>query len=298
MNELFKKYPVNTSSIEEIKEKVAVLSETGKKNYSKEYLHKAFSSIDLTTLNATDTVERVEKMCEKVNQFSSVSEFAGIPHVAAICVYPALVPVVKKNLKVAGIQIAAVSGGFPASQTFIEVKCAETRQCVEVGATEIDMVISVGAFLEENYQRVYDEIAAIKAACGKAHLKVILETGALEKPELISKASYLAMEAGADFIKTSTGKLYPPASIEAIYLMSEAIANFNRLTGKKIGLKPAGGISNGMQACEFLAVVEHFLGKEYIKPELFRIGASTLANNLLTELMKLQNPAAAEVKYF
>jgi len=245
-------------------------------------LSQIFGLIDLTTLSGTDNELNVKAMCEKVNTFKA--QHAEMPNVAAICVYPALVSCVKQNLRCANVHIASVSGGFPASQTFIEIKTAETRMAVEAGANEIDMVISAGKFLAGDYNAVAMEIGEIKRACGDAHLKVILETGALEIAENIWNASILSMESGADFIKTSTGKINVSATLEAVLVMCEATKLFYEKTGRKIGLKPAGGISTPQQAVEYYAIVKTVLGDEWLNPHLFRIGASSLANNLLTEL--------------
>jgi len=202
-----------------------------------------------------------------------------------------MVPIVKENLK-ENIGIAAVSAGFPASQTFLEVKVAETALTVAAGATEIDIVISIGKFLEGNYQEVFDEIEEIKAACHGAHLKVILETGALITAENIKKASVLAMEAGADFIKTSTGKISVSATLEATYVMCEAIKEWHEKTGRMVGYKPAGGISTTKEAVEHYSIVKSVLGEKWLNNKYFRFGASRLANNLLTSI------CGEEVKYF
>jgi deoxyribose-phosphate aldolase len=241
------------------------------------------SFMDLTSLNANDTRAKISAMTEKVNRFPAA--FPNFPHVAAICVYPALVPVVKQTLQLPGVQIAAVGAGFPASQTFIEVKCDECKRAVDAGAHEIDIVISLGTFLAGNYSRVQDEIGKIKAAIGHAHLKVILETGALT-PEQICTASQIAIEAGADFIKTSTGKMEPAATPEAAWNMAHVIKAHYLKTGKKIGLKPAGGIVTANDALIYYAIVKEVLGAAWLTPSLFRLGASRLANNLLTELSK------------
>ena len=253
-----------------------------------------FSLIDLTTLDVCDTHAKVISMCNKVNNFKV--KFPHQPNVAAICVYPALIPVVKENLSASNINIASVVGGFPASQTFIEIKTAETKRAVEMGATEADMVISVGKLLEGKEQEVYDEIVAIKSAVNNAHLKVILETGALN-PTQIYRASIIAMEAGADFIKTSTGKFNPAATPEAVYIMSLAIKEFYNKTSNKIGIKPAGGIATYKEAMQPFAIVKEILGTNWLNPNLFRIGASRLANNLLNKISELEN-TELDVNYF
>jgi deoxyribose-phosphate aldolase len=240
-----------------------------------------FGAIDLTTLNATDTVGKVRKLAENVNRLPA--HFAGIPSVAAICVYPALVSTVRETLTVASVQIAAVGAGFPASQTFLSVKCDECRLAVEQGATEIDIVLSLGAFLAGDYAAAVDEIKQIKQAIGNAHLKVILETGALSQAQ-IADAGFLAMEAGADFIKTSTGKTDPAATPEAAWIMTQCIRRFYAQTGRKVGFKPAGGIVSSNDAVLYYAIVKNVLGDEWLTPALFRLGASRMANNLLSSL--------------
>jgi len=247
------------------------------------------NQIDLTSLNGTDTHAEIIAMVEKVNGFKSA--FPHLPNVGAICVYPALVPVVKEYLKV-DIGIASVSAGFPASQTFIEVKVAETAMAVMEGATEIDVVISIGKFLEGKYQDVYEELSELKAACREAHLKVILETGALQTATLIKKASILAMASGADFIKTSTGKIPVAATLEATYVMCEAIKEWYDKTGEKVAYKPAGGIVTTDDAVKHYTIVKYMLGDNWLNNKMFRFGASRLANNLLTSI------EGKEVKYF
>lgn len=240
------------------------------------------SCLDLTTLSAIDTVEKVQGMVNKVNQFQA--NFPDYPNVGAICVYPALVATVRENLQVNGVDIASVAGGFPASQTFIEIKVAETSLAVMDGADEIDMVLGVGEFLSGNLEKCFEDISEIKATCGNAKLKVILETGALKTAENIYNASIIAMEAGADFIKTSTGKEIDAASPEAAYVMTKAISEFTAKSGRKIGFKPAGGISTTEEALKYYAIVKENLGEEWLNNKLFRIGASRLANNLLVSL--------------
>jgi len=276
--------------------KVKELINESDKNYTSEVLKKIFGLIDLTTLNSTDTKVKVAEMCSKVNGFKA--KFPDFPDVAAICIYPSLVSTVKKSLSVKGIGIASVAAGFPSSQTFLDVKTLESKMAIENGATEIDIVISIGEFLSGNLQFVYDEIAAVKKAIGHNHLKVILETGALADPLKIWEASVLAMQAGADFIKTSTGKMQPAATLEAAFVMVEAIKQFKKISGKKVGFKPAGGISNGHEAILYYTIVEQVLGEEWLNPEFFRIGASSLANNLLTEVEFLESGTEHDIKYF
>ncbi len=242
----------------------------------------AFNCIDLTTLNATDTQAKGKLFAENVNNLQA--EHGEFGNVAAICVYPTLVKTVRDHLKLPEVNIASVAGGFPSSMTYKKIKVDEAVMAVGDGADEIDIVISLGEFFEENYEFVHEEIAAIKKGIGEAHLKVILETGVLKDPENVWKASLLSMNAGADFIKTSTGKMEPAATLEAAYVMCHAIKYHFENTGEHIGLKPAGGIITAQDALEYIAVVKHVLGEEWLTPNLFRLGASRLANNLLSEL--------------
>lgn len=250
----------------------------------------ALSLIDLTTLNSTDTVPHVVAFTEKVNQFPE--SFPDLANVAAICVYPNMVKAVEETLQLPEVNIASVSGGFPSSMTFTDVKVKETRMAIKAGADEIDIVLALSHFLAEEYSEAHQDIAAIKAAMGDVHLKVILETGALETPENIWKASMLAINAGADFIKTSTGKMNPAATPMAAYIMCLAIAFHYEETGEKIGFKPAGGIATPEEALIYLSIVKEVLGDEWLNPQLFRIGASRLANNLLSDITN------KEVKFF
>jgi deoxyribose-phosphate aldolase len=241
-----------------------------------------FSCLDLTSLSTEDFPAKIQKMVEKVNQFQS--SYSDMPNVGAICVYPSMVKSVRENMKVQGVDIASVAAGFPSSQTFIEVKVAETALAVMDGADEIDIVIGVGDFLSGNYTKVFEDISEIKAACGESKLKVILESGSLATAENIYKASILAMEAGADFIKTSTGKQQPAATLEAAFVMTSAIKEFTAKSGRKVGFKPAGGISTTEEALKYYTVVKEVLGEEWLNNSLFRIGASRLANDLLQEI--------------
>ncbi len=238
--------------------------------------------MDLTTLNPTDTCERVVSFVEKVN--GAAAAFPDCPLPAAICVYPNWGGKVKESLRADGVRVAVVAGSFPSSQTFLEVKLLECRMAVERGADEVDIVLALNSFLQGDYEKAADEIRQIKGTIGDRHLKVILETGALASDELIDKASRLAMDAGADFIKTSTGKMEPAATPRAAVLMCLAIKEHYMATGKKVGFKPAGGISTAKDAVTYLAIVDTILGKGWLNPQLFRIGASRLANNLLGEL--------------
>ncbi|MFT3751466.1 MAG: deoxyribose-phosphate aldolase [Paludibacter sp.] len=247
------------------------------------------SQIDLTSLNGTDTQAEIISMVEKVNDFKTA--FPTLPNVAAICVYPSLVSVVRDHLT-ENVGIASVAAGFPASQTFIEVKVAEAAMAVMEGATEIDVVISIGKFLEGNYQEVYEELSELKATCRDAHLKVILETGALQSASNIKKAAILAMAAGADFIKTSTGKIPVAATLEATYVMCKAIKEWNEKNGTKVSYKPAGGIVTTEDAVKHYTLVKEILGNDWLNNTMFRFGASRLANNLLSSI------EGKEVKYF
>ena len=258
---LFAEYPC-TLTEESVKTAVEdILTKHFEENNNIEVWKQCLHSIDLTTLNGDDTTEKVEIMAQHVNEFEE--HFPNIPNVAAMCVYPALVQTAADTLT-EPIGIAAVAAGFPASQTFIEVKIAEAAMAVAAGATEIDIVISIGKFLEGNYQEVFDEISEIKAAIGDAHLKVILETGALKSVENIYKASVLAMAAGADFIKTSTGKISINATPEATYVMCTAIKDWQNKTGQKICYKPAGGVSTTEEAVQHYTLVKELLGEEWL----------------------------------
>ena len=263
-------------------------------NYEKynnvEVYKQLFNCIDLTTLRSEDYTDSVARFTQRVNDFEN--EHGDMPNVAAICVYPNYAATVRMNLEVSDVNIAAVSGGFPSSQTFTEVKVAETMLAVKDGADEIDIVINVGDMLAGNYEEVCDEIAELKSACGDAHLKVILETGALKSASIIKKASLLAIYSGADFIKTSTGKQDPAATLEAAYVMCQAIKEYYDKTGTMIGFKPAGGISTTADAVKYYCVVAAVLGEDWLTNRYFRIGASRLANNLLSDIW------GKEVKYF
>lgn len=242
-----------------------------------------FNCIDLTTLNTADSDESVMKFTQNVNRFEE--SYPDLKNVAAICVYPCFAEIVKDTLEVEGVNIACVSAGFPSSQTFIEVKVAETAMAILDGADEIDIVISVGKFLSGDYETMCDEIAEIKATCKEKHLKVILETGALQSAENIKKASILSMYAGADFIKTSTGKQQPAATPEAAYVMCQAIKEYYEQTGIKVGFKPAGGINCVNDALIYYTIVKEVLGDEWLTNKLFRLGTSRLANLLLSEIV-------------
>ncbi|MCF2689548.1 deoxyribose-phosphate aldolase [Bacteroides fragilis] len=268
----------------------ALIDKKVPENNTEEVKKFLFNCIDLTTLNTTDSDESVMRFTEKVNQFDN--EFPDLKNVAAICVYPNFAQVVKDTLEVEGVNIACVSGGFPSSQTFTEIKIAETAMAVADGADEIDIVIPVGAFLNGDYETMCEEIMELKEICKEHHLKVILETGALKTASNIKKASILSMYSGADFIKTSTGKQQPAATPEAAYVMCQAIKEYHEQTGNKIGFKPAGGINSVNDALIYYTIVKEILGEEWLSNKLFRLGTSRLANLLLSEIK------GEELKFF
>lgn len=282
-DEMLKLYDTSVSD-EEVKEKVAkLIEEKVPENDNEEVKKLLFNCIDLTTLKTTDSEESVLKFTEKVNEFDD--KYPDLPSVAAICVYPCFAQIVSQSLEVEEVGIACVSAGFPSSQTFPEIKVAETALALKDGATEIDIVISVGKFLSGDYEGMCDEIAEIKDVCGEHHLKVILETGALGSCSNIKKASLLAMYSGADFIKTSTGKQEPAATPEAAYVMCNAIKEYYKQTGTKIGFKPAGGINSVRDAVIYYTIVKEVLGEEWLSNKTFRLGTSRLANLLLSEIV-------------
>lgn len=250
----------------------------------------ALSLIDLTTLNSTDTEAKVHAFTEKVNEFPN--QFPQLENVAAICVYPNMVKAVEETLQLPEVNIASVCGGFPSSMTFTSIKVEETKLAIKAGADEIDIVLALSHFLANDFEAADYDIRSIKECMGDKHLKVILETGALETPENIWKASMLAINAGANFIKTSTGKMSPAATPMAAYVMCLAIAFHYEQTGQKIGFKPAGGIVTPDDALIYLSIVKEVLGEEWLNPELFRLGASRLANNLLSDIFE------KEISYF
>ncbi|MBV1888453.1 MAG: deoxyribose-phosphate aldolase [Urechidicola sp.] len=267
-----------------------------KKSSKVEGLKLALSMIDLTTLEGKDTKGKVQQLCYKAMHPHDI--LRDIPTVAAICVYPTYVAIAKEALKGSGIQVASVATAFPSGNSKLQVKLDDTKYAVEQGADEIDMVISRGEFLAGNYQYVYDEIVAVKKACGKAHLKVILETGELDTLDNVRKASEIAMYAGADFIKTSTGKIQPAATMQVTYVMFDAIKDFYLKTGKMIGMKPAGGISTSKIALQYLVMLNEVLGEKWMNKEYFRFGASSLANDILMQLVKAETGAYQSADYF
>ena len=267
-----------------------------KKDAKRTGIRLAISMIDLTTLEGKDSEGKVRQLCQKAMR--PMPGDPTIPHVAAICVYPNLVPVAKDALAGSGVKVASVATGFPAGLVPLPVKIDDVRRAVAMGADEIDMVIDRGAFLAGDYAKVSSEIVAIKEACGEAHLKVILETGELETYDNVRKASHLAMDAGADFIKTSTGKITPAATPAVVLVMLEAIREHYFATGRRIGMKPAGGIKTSKQALHLLVLVKETLGDAWLTPDLFRIGASTLTNDLLMQLVKESSGRYQNEDYF
>jgi len=259
-------------------------------------LKMALSMVDLTTLEAKDTPGKVKQLCTKAMHPHSV--FPDIPSVAAVCVYPNLVRVAKTTLQGSKVKVAAVATAFPSGMSTRKVKLEETKWAVGEGADEIDMVISRGHFLAGEYGFVYDEIAAVKEACGNAHLKVILETGELSTLDNVRRASDLAMHAGADFIKTSTGKIQPAATLPVTLVMLEAIRDFYYETGKQIGMKPAGGIATAKLALQYLVVLRETLGNDWMNADMFRFGASALANDLLMQIVKEKTGVYQSIDYF
>ena len=276
-------YETNLSD-DEVKAKTAqIIEKYVAENNTLEVKKFLFNCIDLTTLKTEDSEESVLKFTERVNDFED--KYPDLKNVAAICVYPCFAKIVSQSLEVEDVNIACVSAGFPSSQTFTEVKVAETALALADGATEIDIVIPVGKFLSGDYEGMCDEIEEIKNICGERHLKTILETGALKTAENIMKASILSMYSGADFIKTSTGKQEPAATPEAAYVMCRAIKAYYEQTGRKVGFKPAGGINCVNDALVYYTIVKEVLGEEWMDNHLFRLGTSRLANLLLSEIV-------------
>lgn len=280
-----------------VNERVARFQSRSIKTASKvEALKLILSMIDLTTLEGQDTPGKVRQLCQKAIQLHAA--IPGLPHVAAVCVYPTMVGVAKEALAGHDINIASVATAFPSGMSTLSVKLDDTRMAVDAGATEIDMVISRGAFLAGDYRYVFDEIAAVKKACGEAHLKVILETGELGTLDRIRKASVLAMHAGADFIKTSTGKIQPAATMQVTLVMLHAIRDYYYETGKMIGMKPAGGISTAKLGVHYLVMLRETLGNAWMTPQWFRFGASSLANDVLMQLVKQSTGVYQSADYF
>ena len=290
----FGHYPIDQMGVEE---RASSFTKRSIKKESKlDALYLALSMLDLTTLEGADTPGKVKQLCGKaVNPLTAQYEkeleiypnFRKIPSCAAICVYPEQVRLAKKQLAGSGVELASVSTAFPSGQLDLKLKLQDVKKCVADGASEIDMVIDRGAFLRGDYQKVFDEIVAVKSLCeNRAHLKVILETGELKTLDKVRLASWLAMEAGADFIKTSTGKVSPAATMPVTLVMLEAIWDYYEQTGKKIGMKPAGGIRSAKQAIHYLVMVNETLGRDWLSPDLFRFGASSLLNDILRQIFK------------
>lgn len=269
------------SSVEEISKEVQrIIAENANKNLTADVLKTIYGLIDLTSLTSLDTKDSIWQLVERVNQ--SEGSRPDVPNVAAICTYPLFVDLVKQSLTAQDVKIASVAAGFPSSQTYIEVKIAETGLAVLNGADEIDIVLNLGNFMEDNYQEIAEEIAEIKEACRGAKLKVILETGALVKAEYIQKAAIMAIYSGADFVKTSTGKGFPGATPEAVYTLCKTIKTYHEITGNKIGIKVSGGVRTAEDAVIYYSIVKEILGDEWLNKDLFRIGAS----GLLTDIEK------------
>ena len=280
-----------------VEERVARFCTRSIKKDSKVHALKlALSMIDLTTLEGQDTPGKVTQLCRKAAHLHAGQP--DLPHVAAVCVYPTMVGVARRALAGHDIKVASVATAFPSGMAPLAIKLEETRIAVEEGADEIDMVIARGAFLQGEYQRVFDEIVAVKEACGAAHLKVILETGELGTLDRVRRASVLAIHAGADFIKTSTGKIQPAATMPVTLVMLQAIRDHYRATGRMVGMKPAGGIAKAKQAIHYLVMLRETLGEAWLTPDWFRFGASSLANDLLMQLEKQRTGVYQSGDYF
>ncbi len=295
-NNVLGKYPfvINSKNLQE--DISRIVSDVDKFSNNQAVLKQIFNCIDLTTLKETDSADSVTSFVQKVNDFSV--NYPNMPSVGGICVYPLFAPILNKFLKIDKVKKAVVSAGFPSSQTFLDIKVLETKKAVSLGANEVDIVISVGEFLDGNYEFVFEEICQLKEACGDANLKVILETGAIKDPQLIWNASIIAMEAGADFIKTSTGKISVAATLDAAYIMCSAIKAYEAKTKRKVGFKAAGGISTTLDSVQYYSIVESILGEKWLNNSLFRIGASRLANNLLDDIMELNGQKNRSGGYF
>jgi deoxyribose-phosphate aldolase len=289
----------NTPTIDQVgvEERAARFTTRSIKKSSKlQGLNMALNMIDLTTLEGKDTEGKVKQMCYKAVHLHDV--IPGLPTVAAVCVYPSMVKIAKEALKGTNVKVASVATAFPSGQSSHEVKIADTKYAVGNGADEIDMVISRGEFLSGNYSFVFDEIASIKEACGKARLKVIFETGELSTLDNVRRASEIAMYAGADFIKTSTGKISPAATMPVTLVMLEAIRDYYYKTGRMVGMKPAGGISTAKSALHYLVMLRETLGGAWLSNEWFRFGASSLANDVLMQIAKETTGVYQSIDYF
>lgn len=288
--QVLQKYNTRLSD-EKVKAEVKrIIDQKVSENNTEEIKKFLLGSVELTTLNTTDSEESVLKFTEKVNQFEEA--YPHLPHVATICVYPCFAQIVSQSLEVAGVEIACVSGSFPSSQALIEVKVAETALAIKDGATEIDIVMSVGKFLSGDYETLCEEISELKDVCGDKKIKVILETGCLKTAENIMKASLLAMYSGADYIKTSTGKIDPAATPESAYVMCRAIREYYDQTGIQIGFKPAGGMNTVHDALVYYTIVKEVLGEKWLTNQWLRLGTSRLANLLLSDILD------QEIKFF
>lgn len=296
MEQFFANYPLPFNETDIASSLDAIRMQNSQVQFSSDVLKSVFSCIDLTTLNTADSAFSVREFCNKVNRFTDT--FPSMSNVAAVCVYPVFAPVIKSSLVAPGVKRAVVAAGFPSSQTFTDIKVLEIRKAVDFGVDEVDVVISVGEFLDGNHEFILEEIRLIRDAAGEAHLKVILETGLLPDIQSIWRASLLAMEAGADFIKTSTGKSPVSATPEAAFVMLRAIRAFGVVTGKKVGFKPAGGIVTPADALLYYSLVSEILGDAWLNPQWFRIGASRLANHLLTEIQLLESGKRNEIAFF
>ena len=280
-----------------VQERVARLRARSIKKESKvQALTLALSMIDLTTLEGRDSPGKVRQLCYKATHLHE--RFPGLPHVAAVCVYAPMIKPAKEALRGSGVKVAAVATSFPSGMSSLETKLAEVTRAVHDGADEVDMVISRGRFLKGDYDYVTEEIARVKQACGQVPLKVIIETGELVTLDNVRAASDLAMAAGADFIKTSTGKVQPAATPEVTLVMMQAILDFHRESGRRVGLKPAGGISKAKQAIQYLVMLRETLGQAWLTPDLFRFGASSLANDVLMQLVKQSTGLYQSPGYF
>lgn len=282
-HDALKKFAPALSDSETTQAVEALLEKNAAKNRTEEVLKKIHGCIDLTSLTSLDTKETIWKMVDSVNDYEGTRP--DVPSVAAICTYPNFVETVKQALTAQEVKIAAVCGGFPSSQTFVEIKIAEVGMAVMQGADEIDVVLNLGYFMEDNYEELSDELDEIKEACRDARLKVILETGALATMENIRKAAILALYSGADFIKTSTGKGYPGATPEAVYTMCKVIREYHELTGRKAGIKVSGGVRSAEEAVRYYTIVGSVLGSEWLNRDLFRIGASSLVGDIEKHLL-------------
>ena len=294
-SDFLKKYK-NPLKESDVRVRIKQILQKHSTSFNEENLTQLIQHIDLTTLNHYDTENDIKDICDKANHYTE--HFPKLPEIAAICVFPSLVEHVRFHLESEDIRIAAVAGGFPAAQTYLSIKVVEARMAIDKGADEIDMVLPVGLFLEGKYKEVFKNIGVMKEGIGKKHLKVILETGSLNNLDNVRFASFIAMDGNADFIKTSTGKFKNGASLEAVYVMADAIKDYYTISGRKVGIKPAGGIRTAKQAVEYMMVIKEVLGDDWLTPELFRIGASSLVNDLLREIAYLKSGDYIDISYY